>query len=263
MIRTAALLLFCAATTLANHPVLVEGERDFDGDGLIGAAEDTDNATDRVFGTLTAALGALNGAANQNGRIMIVTSGRFPEMLLITGANGNVTIEAAPGVEADVDAVLAGAMGNAERQGMPGIVVNAPATRIITLRNLVLRNWAEGIQLLGASRVVIDGCRLENNRDHGIRVAGSARATITGCHVNATGFRVAPNVNNTPAPGVGVAFEGASRGVVAGCTISGSFRAGLLNVAAGSGQNVQVKDLVLFDNSPDLQGAVRPLPPVF
>src|ERR1044071_9765419 len=97
----------------ANHPVLVEGNcdspvpgttivekgtcGDFDGDGRIGTAEDTDGA-DRIFGTLTAALGPGTGAAagtgaNSNGRIVIVESGRFAESLTINVSSGNVQIE--------------------------------------------------------------------------------------------------------------------------------------------------------------------------
>src|SRR6185503_9717894 len=67
--------------TSANHPVLVEGEQDFDGDGRIGVMEDTDNATDRIFGTITTALLGMNGGANANGLVLIVTSGRFPELI--------------------------------------------------------------------------------------------------------------------------------------------------------------------------------------
>src|SRR5688572_19028551 len=110
----------------ANHPVLVEGNcdspvpgttivaqgtcGDFDGDGRIGSAEDTDGA-DRIFGTINAALGPGSGAAagtgaNQNGQITIVTSGRFAEKLIITGAN--VGLQGAPGVSASIDAVLQG-----------------------------------------------------------------------------------------------------------------------------------------------------------
>ena len=97
-------VLAFANTVEANHPVFVEGNclnppagnpalvpagtcGDYDGDGLIGTAEDTDG--DRVFGTITAALGAGTGA-NQNGRVVIVTSGTFAEVVNITGANGNV-----------------------------------------------------------------------------------------------------------------------------------------------------------------------------
>src|SRR5918997_5470887 len=88
----------------ANHPVLVEGNcdspvpgttivgiegvcGDFDGDGRIGTAEDTDGA-DRIFGTINAALGPGTGAAagtgiNHSGRVVIVRSGRFPEIVYI------------------------------------------------------------------------------------------------------------------------------------------------------------------------------------
>ena len=69
---------------------------DFDCDGRIDVAEDTDNATDRIFGTINAALAGANGGANQNGRVTIVTSGRFPEVVNITAANGNVTLEGRP-----------------------------------------------------------------------------------------------------------------------------------------------------------------------
>lgn len=131
----------------ANHPVLVEGEADFDGDGRLGTAEDTDG-DDRIFGTITAALGAANGGANQNGRVTIVTSGRFHEQLIVSNANGNTTIEAAPGVEATIDAVATGTRAaqfsgstNVVRQGQPGIIINSPNNRYVTLRNLVVRNW--------------------------------------------------------------------------------------------------------------------------
>jgi parallel beta-helix repeat protein len=205
----------------ANHPVLVEGNNcadagpnvttvppgtcgDFDGDGLIGAAEDTDNSTDRVFGTIGGALAAANNGANQNGRVTIVTSGRFAEVVIITAANGNVTLEAAPGVEANIDAVLSGDPDNAARQSGPGVIVNAPENRRVTIRNIVSRNWTEGILVLGQSRVTIDGCRVENNRDYGIHVVDAAKVAITNCQVNASGFRQAPGIDNNPNPGVGI-----------------------------------------------------------
>ncbi|MEQ8762704.1 MAG: hypothetical protein RL885_02170 [Planctomycetota bacterium] len=43
-----------AGVYLANHPVLVEGETDFDGHGLIGMDEDLDG--DRIFGTFSVVL---------------------------------------------------------------------------------------------------------------------------------------------------------------------------------------------------------------
>lgn len=258
----------------ANHPVLVEGNSctgpgviavvpgtcgDFDGDGLIGTAEDTDNATDRIFGTITAALAAANGGANQNGRITIVTSGRFPEVVNITAANGNVTLEAAPGVEANIDAVLAGDPGNAARQGAPGIIVNAPENRRVTIRNIVSRNWTDGILIMGNSHVTIDKCRVENNRDSGIRVLDGGKAAITNCQVNANGFRQAPGVDNTPDPGVGIEFQGSASGSVSFTTVTGNFAAGM-SADNTNRKNIRLNEVVVFDNNPDLAGLNAPRP---
>ena len=263
--RTTLALLTCAclawsvSIASANHPVLVEGELDFDGDGLIGVAEDTDDGNDRVFGTLNAALAAALGGASQNGRITIVTSGRFAEQLVINGTNGNVTVEAAPGVEANIDAVVAGTRGtiftagnNASRQEVPGIIIDAASNRRITLRNLVIRNWSEGVTVLGNSHAVIDHCRLEGNRDFGIRVLGNARVAISDCNVNGTGFRVGTATNNVPNPGNGIEFHESSSGLVCDSVITGSFGAGLKN-SAKKGSSVRSQDNRLFDNNPDIR----------
>ena len=205
------------ALSLANHPVLVEGESDFDGDGLLGTDEDNDG--DRIFGTLSVALAADLGAINNNGKITIVTTGRFPESLVITGSNGNVTLEAAPGVEANIDAVLAGAPGNVDRQDMPGITINAAANRRIILRNLTIRNWRIGILSQGNSRVAIDNCRVEQNLDYGILSIGSGvRTSINNSQIIGTGFRVgaagnSPDVD-VPGPGIGILFEDSAKGII-------------------------------------------------
>jgi parallel beta-helix repeat protein len=252
----------------ANHPVLVEGERDFDGDGLVGLAEDTDNANDRVFGTINAALGAANGGANQNGRVTIVTSGRFREVVLITGANGNVTLEAAPGVEANIDAVIAGdrsnqfpATTNATAQAAPGIVVNAPSNRYTTIRNIVSRNWTDGIQVQGTSRVTIDNCRLEGNVNNGIDISGSAKVSVVNSQVNSTGFRAGmtgdfPSAANQPSPGNGISFRGSSSGTVAFTTVTGSFLVGISNTT-GNSSAVGILAVNVFDNGVNFVG-VRP-----
>lgn len=242
----------------ANHPVLVEGEQDFDGDGLLGVAEDTDSQLDRVFGTITASLGAANGGVNQNGRVTIVTSGRFPEVITITAANGNVTLEGAPGVDANIDAVLAGANGNVERQAMPGIEVNAPANRIVTIRNIMSRNWTDGIEIAGSSRVIVDNCRFENNINYGIHIIQNARATITNTTVTATGFRVSPPpVNNTPDPGAGIFFEDSATGSVTFTTVAGSINAGIANMT-NNRRAVAVSSVNVFDNNPNFMGLKAP-----
>ena len=239
-------------TVLANHPVLVEGEQDFDGDGLLGVDEDVDDATDQVFGTIGAALDAANAAANQNGHVIIVTSGRFLETVVITAANGDVTLQAAPGVEAEVEAVRAGDPDSATRQGAPGIVIDAPANRRVTIRNIVSRNWTTGVLIRGDSVVLIEDCRIEHNLNFNIRTIDDGRVAIVGSSITAAGFRNGAGLENVPDPGIGISFEGRSRGVVADSTVSGSFGAGIAN-RTGRNRRVQVEDsVVLFGNSPNL-----------
>jgi len=261
---------FRVQTTSANHPVLVEGNcdspvpgttvlnntsgvcGDYDGDGRIGTAEDTDGA-DRIFGTLQAALGAGTGAAagtgaNQNGRITIVTSGRFAEQLVIgqpvsgvpgqgSTTPGNVTIEAAPGVEANIDAVLQGdpAGGNNARQATVGIIVNLfDTTRVVTLRNLVIRNWAEGIRHAANGRLVIDKCRIEHNIGHGVRTTEASLTVITNSQITGNGFRVG-TASGTAAPGNGVTAEGASQIRISDSTVAHNFGVGIANLTGGPG----------------------------
>lgn len=271
------LLFLVSPSLLANHPVLVEGNcgapgltavppgtcGDFDGDGRIGTAEDIDEA-DRVFGTINAALGpgtfgTTATGANQNGTVTIVASGRFGEVVSITGANGNVTLQAAPGVEANIDAVIQGDTtppGNAGRQAMPGIIVNSPADRYVIIRNITSRNWTSGIQVLGDSRVAIENCRMENNVNFGIEVADRARVVISRSEIHATGFRTGGAGNNfptvnAPAPGRGIEFKNLSSGVVAFTTVSGSFAAGISNTT-NQRTNVCIQSVSVFDNSPNL-----------
>jgi hypothetical protein len=266
------LALLSGASLWANHPVLVEGNcnnppagsptvpgagtcGDYDGDGKIGTDEDNDG--DRVFGTIAAALGpgSAGTGANQNGAVTIVTSGTFAEVVSITCANGNVTLQAAPGVEADIDAVLQGDAGSTGRQNAPGIVVNCPATRYVVLRNLTSRNWTSGIRVLGNSRVAIENVRLENNINFGIEITDKAEVRIDESHVAATGFRVSsagdfPAVL-MPAPGRGISFQGNSFGAVFRTVVSGSFAAGVSDRSSG---NVVLRDVFLSDNNPNREG---------
>jgi hypothetical protein len=279
LVLAACASLAAAAVARANHPVFVEGNclnpsppgsnavphpgscGDYDGDARIGADEDTDG--DRVFGTIGAALGAGSDASagfgvNQNGSVTIVSSGVFPEQVTITAANGNVTLQAAPGVEAAIDAVLQGTPANIPRLEQTGIVVDAPAGRHVVLRNLTVRNWASGITVSGDSRLSIDGVRLENNVNHGILVADRARAAITRSEVHATGFRASITrdypVLNTPGPGNGIEFRDLSSGTVYSTVVSGSFGAGVADL---SSQHFVCLALVnLFDNNPNLEGIV-------
>jgi parallel beta-helix repeat protein len=277
----------------ANHPVLVEGNcdspvpgttivspgtcGDFDGDGRIGTAEDTDGA-DRIFGTLKAALGPGTGAAagtgaNNNGRITIVKSGRFAEQLLIgmtipafpdqgTANPGNVTIEAAPGVDAIIDAVLQGdpAGGNTARQAGSGILIyngsNSNPTTVVTLRNLVIRNFLQGVVTAGSTRVNIDNCRIENNRDAGVLLTDFGRVVISNSQIQSNGFRIP--VSGPSTPGAGISVTDAVQLRVVDSVVSNNFGPGISN-ATPSGNVVLYKVAVSF-NTPDLVGPITIAP---
>ncbi len=299
MFSLLALLIFAGTTfwggtkVEANHPVLVEGNcnspvpgttlvapgtcGDFDGDGRIGTAEDTDGA-DRIFGTLNAALGPGTGAAagtgaNFNGKIIIVESGRFAELLIIgnpiagfpnTGsANpGNLTIEAAPGVEANIDAVFQDdpAGGNNARQGRPGIIINylpAFSDRVVTLRNLAIRNYLVGVDILSSSRVNIDNCRFENNTRSNIRVRDGSMVALTNSQVQSAGFRI----GTLPAPGEpgdGIQVFSTAKLRVADTTISHNKGAGINNSAPAA--NVVLFKVSTYFNTPDFLGSVTIAP---
>lgn len=260
--------LMVAGGAQANHPVLVEGNclgtptasapingmtgaacGDFDGDGLIGEAEDMDG--DNVFGTIAGGLADIS----QNGIITVVTSGTFPEVVQITG---NVTLEAAPGVSANIEAFVQGepAPESGSLQGAPGIVVNAPANRQVVLRNLTTRNWTDGVRVTGDSRVMIDNVRAEHNINNGIVVSDSARVAIVDSRVTSTGHRVNPGTGDfpsadfAPAPGDGISFTGTSQGIINSTIVTGSFRFGMNN-ATGNDEALFVRESSAFDNGDD------------
>lgn len=269
--------VWMAPEVSANHPVLVEGNcnnppagnpgpvppgtcGDYDGDGRIGTAEDMDG--DRVFGTINAANGPA-GVSN-NGTITIVTSGTFPEVVVLAG---NVTLEAAPGVNANVDAVLQGDAASTARQGTRGILVNALANRFVVIRNITSKNWTVGIQVEGNSNVLIENCRVENNINYGILVQDTAKVKIADTTVAATGFRLNPTTGDfpttsTPDPGVGIAFEGSSSGLICNTCVTGSYGAGIRNTTRAHGgglgiSSVNIQNVCVFNNQPDLDGIRR------
>jgi hypothetical protein len=274
-----ALAAWGAPPTSANHPVLVEGNcdspvpgttivgtgtcGDYDGDGRIGTAEDTDGA-DRIFGTLKAALGPGTGAAagtgaNNNGAILIVKSGRFAEQLLIgnttaefpdqgTATPGNVLIEAAPGVVAAIDAVFQGdpAGGNTARQAGVGITVNTGTGVRVVLRNLLIRNFQTGVLAMADSRLTVDGCRFDGNRDYGLRAINGSRVAVYRSEFTATGFRIP--VSGPSNPGHAISYEGTSGGVVAHSLITGSAGAALVNTSSIGASAVRYYEVITSHN---------------
>jgi hypothetical protein len=278
LVAIGVLSLLLAAPAGASHSVFVEGNNgadgapgttnvpagtagDWDGDGRIGIAEDTDNSTDRVFGTLGAALLGANGGVDANGHVIIVTSGRFAETVRIPNVeagqpvlNGTTLIEAAPGVQAIVDAVVAGDPGNDTRRAQPGIVIDSAASdRMVILRNLVVRNFTYGLVVTGSSRVAVEGCRFDSNTAANVMVSGNGRVTMNACAVRAGGMRFDP-APVVPNPGHGVAFSGNASGSISSCTISGNTAGGVVNEGVGL---VRVLDSNVFDNGVDLSGKIK------
>jgi hypothetical protein len=249
---------------LANHPVLVEGESDFDGDGRVGQAENNDGpAGDPLgltFGTIAGCLGALNGGIGQNGACQIVTSGNFLEVVSITN---QVTIEAAPGVVANIEAFAAPADPRLQEfptaaadpfalQAAPGIIINSPDDRYVILRNLVVTNWTDGIRIMGSSHVLLENVRVEHNISNGINVLDQAKVAIRNSQITSTGYRLNPRTGNfptanPPTPGIGVNFQGSSRGEILNSVIAGNFDEGL-NTSRGARVSVVGRDNLFFDN---------------
>lgn len=266
----AAVMLSLPGAAFANHAVLVEGEEDFDGDNLVGLAEDNDG--DVVFGTITRALGAAP-ALGQNGTAFIVTSGRFVEQVSISGA-GQVTLEGAPGVIASVEAFVVAAdrriaefpVAQADPfllQGRAGIVIDSPNDRYVVIRNIATVNWTDGVRINGASHVLLDNVRAEHNINNGVLVQGTARVAIIHSRVNSTGFRLNPRTGNFPTanqpnPGIGISFLGSSRGEIRFSAITGNFGNGVRSVR---GTRVEVDDSLLFDNERDDDLPDAPPPP--
>lgn len=281
-------MVFSGTRVSANHPVLVEGNcdspvpgttivtpgfcGDFDGDGRIGTAEDTDGA-DRIFGTINAALGPGTGAAagtgaNQNGLVRIVRSGRFAEAIYIgvtqlgpgspgVANPGNVTLEAAPGVHAIIDAVLQGdpAGLNTSRQAGTGIAVSYSAngaTRLVTLRNLTIRNYDIGIGVSQNTRINIEDCRLENNLNFGISLSNATRAVITGTSVTGTGFRI-PGGNFT-LDRSGILINQSAQAKIMNSIVSHGTSFGIYNKTANSANAVLYKVGAYFNDGGNVIG---------
>jgi hypothetical protein len=226
----------------AVHQVLIEGEQDFDGDGLIGAAEDTDGR-DFVFGTITAALGADNGGLAQNGKATIVTSGRFNESVMITG---QVFLQGAPGVEADIEGFVPPAAGPGDRRGAPGVIINTSGSSlpnpVVTLKNLSIRNWTDGVRIMGGAKVNIIDCVIENNLAAPNSTATSDGIVVSdGSSVAVIGTTITRNKN------AGIRFDDGTTGAVTTSTITFNAGAGIRRGAA----TVVFDRVTVIGNNPD------------
>ncbi len=254
-----------AAPALANHPVFVEGNclgrgmvapglqtsavpagtcGDYDGDGKIGTAEDADG--DNNYGSIGAAVTAV---AN-NGKVTIVANGTFAETVtLAPTAGANITLEGAPGVDANIDAVVQGDPGSVGRQLAPGVIINGADDTRVTVRNIMTRNWTEGVVVNGQSHATLDQVRAENNITYGILVRDSAKVAISEADVSASGFRKNTGGVSTPKPGVGIEFEDSATGSIWKSVVTGSKSAGV----SYDKQAVEIFEVQSFDNRPNFK----------
>lgn len=258
-------LVVLAGPAAANHPVFVEGNcfgpgmsttatglqtspvpsgtcGDYDGDTRIGAEEDADG--DNNFGTINAALAAVA----QNGRVTVVASGTFPEIVTLNPTDGsNIELVGAPGVDVNIDAVVQGDPGSADRQAAPGIIVDGCDTCRVTVRNVTSRNWTDGVLVKGYSHATLDEVRVVSNLNYGIEVVDQARVAISESDVNASGFRKSAAGVGTPNPGIGIEFDDDSYGSIYDTSVTGSFGAGI----SAERRAVELVDVQVFDNNPN------------
>ncbi len=160
--------------------------------------------------------------------------------------DANIILQAAPGVQANFDAVVQGEPGNDVRSNRPGIVINGCDTCRVTVRNVVTRNWTEGVRVRFHSHAHLDEVISENNTDYGIHVTNRAKVSVSDSQVNATGFRKDGNGVAKADPGVGVEYANRSRGSIHRTSITGSAGAGL---EVGRNARVRTFQLQLFDNN--------------
>jgi len=245
-----------AALAQANRTVFVEGNcndftpapvrahpgcGDYDGDNAIGTTEDGDG--DNVYGTINGALTAIAGS----GRVLVVTSGTFFDPLTVSLTTGHVQIEAAEGVEANIDPVRpgdpAGPGGpNVARQENIGMLLSGLAGSSLTLRNLTVRHWAIGVRATGSVRLVVEHCRFNNNRDYGIQMLTLSRITMNNSQIAHTGRRD----GGTPSPGNGIQFDDQSGGYLSNSVVANSVGIGVFQ---NSDFNVVLCRMVLSDNA--------------
>jgi hypothetical protein len=129
---------------------------------------------------------------------------------------------------------------------------------VVTLRNLSIRNFEEGVTVVLGSRVMIDNCRIENNRDYGVQVRDLAQVVIKNSTINNTGRRIP--VSGPATPGHGLSVEGGNnaKARVYDSVFSNNVGAGIFSDQAAA--NVSLFKVATYFNGTDIQGAVTIAP---
>jgi hypothetical protein len=229
------LTFLASASTRAapSETVIVEGFSDFDGDRLVGDAEDSDG--DLVFGSVTQAITAVGEA----GRVIIATSGEFRETVAI-GNVRSLVLEAAPGVFAIIRAP------DGSAPDVAATTISAPAKRsFVQVRNITFADSPIGMKLSseGDLQVSLENCRLENNVTYGLLCTGGIRLTMRNCTVSNTDpVRFFDLVVGPPFRGTAISLTTSpnSEAFIYDCTIVGN-RSGILLPPGGEG-NVKLRE---------------------
>jgi hypothetical protein len=215
---------------------------DHDGDGLIGHAEDED--LDNNFGTIGAALAAVA----DNGTVTVVEDGTYPEAVRLRPVEGaSVTLQGAEGVTATIDAVVQGQAGNAERADQPGVYIKGCGACRVTMRNVTVRNFARGVTVHGASRVLLDRVRADGNLHFGIKVVDQARVAVRGAVVTANGFRKDSAGVAEARPGTGIFIARNAGASIVSSTVSSNRAAGI----KARREDVTIRRTQVFGNDPN------------
>jgi len=107
-------------------------------------------------------------------------------------------------------------------------------SRVVTLRNLTVRNYARGLEASHSARVFVDHCRFENNQNYGIVLNFGALAVISDTQVTGTGLRT---TGAGPNPGHGITLDAGAQARLVNTTVSHNNFWGIHN-ATGSASNL-------------------------
>ncbi|MBK8285323.1 MAG: right-handed parallel beta-helix repeat-containing protein [Ahniella sp.] len=129
------------------------------------------------------------------------TAARGKINVLDPGGFGAVTITKSITIEAD------GAPAGVLVSGTNGIIINAAATDMVTLRNIKIEGIGtglNGIRILAAGTVLIDGCVIEDFADNGVLIenTGASKVVIRNSVVRRSGNTAVKGlIRATPATG--------------------------------------------------------------
>lgn len=245
--RATVMLLLSGLFLLFTHDVAAQATRTW----VSGVGDDA-NPCSRTAPCKTFA-GAISKTAAR-GKINVLDPGGF----------GAVTITKSITIEAE------GAPAGILVSGTNGIIINAAATDSVVLRNLKLEGIGtglNGIRVLSAGTVLIDGCTIEDFADNLVLVdntAGAPKVVVRDSVLRRSGLsafeglvRVTPGASASAdltiegstlfASGNGVLVGGLTNFAIRGTTITGGSSDGLVLLSSASQRNGILDNVMITD----------------